>query len=300
MCLFSWSHVGAVGLKENTLLPREAGSLIPLPHLACVEEYAKGFNFTDIPEDWLYIPTLPSSIYSGMIPTHLSNQEKQRVMAQLSSDTGSILALAAGTITFLYFMPESVSKWPREKKDMSLGKLWGRYDDSVTKGPVWDRDKPEINYIGHPYFGAAYYTHAMEKNFTRLESLSYSFMMSACMYEYGLEAFFEYPSIQDLIVTPVAGAVVGELFISLMNTIRSNGEQVLGSKALGSVCMFILDPISGTLEPINRFNEKYSKMRMKANYFAKTSLSDRVNGTSPIYDHRFGFEISIYTEAFSR
>jgi hypothetical protein len=199
-------------------------------------------------------------------------------------------------------MPESVSKWSEDKKDLTPSKLWERYDDSLKNGPVWDHDKPEINYIGHPYFGAAYYTHAMDKNFTRLQALSYSFMMSACMYEYGLEAFFEDPSIQDLIVTPVAGALVGEVFITLTDAIRSNNDKVLGSKTLGSVCMFFLDPITFTLKPINAFNEKYSRMHMEANYYARSVLVDNSTSTSSnkIYDHRVGVEISIYSEAFSR
>jgi hypothetical protein len=224
-------------------------------------------------------------------------------MEQFKSDSGSILAMAASTIAFLYFMPESFSKWPDEKKDMSPNKLWERYDKNVfsSGGPVWDSDKWEVNYIGHPYFGAAYYSHAMNKDFTRLESLTYSFMMSTCMYEYGLEAFFEDPSIQDIFVTPLGGAIFGEVFIAMKNGIISNERKVLSSKTLGSLCLFMLDPISATLEPINRFNEKYSKLHMEGRYYSKSILSsDNITNPGSLYDHRIGVEISIYTYAFSR
>jgi hypothetical protein len=198
-------------------------------------------------------------------------------------------------------MPESFSKWPDEKKDLSPNKLWERYDKNVAGGPVWDSDEWEVNYIGHPYFGAAYYTHAMSKNYTRLESLTYSFMMSTCLYEYGLEAFFEDPSLQDIFVTPLGGALFGEAFILMKDGIKSNGDKVLGSKILGSVCLFMLDPISATIEPINRFNEKYSKLHMESRYYSRSTVTSE-NITSPgvMYDNRVGVEISIYTNAFSR
>jgi hypothetical protein len=221
-------------------------------------------------------------------------------MAQITSDSGSILAMAVGTIAFLYVMPESFSKWPQDKKDLSPNKLWERYDKNVSNGPVWDKDEWEVNYIGHPYFGAAYYTHAMNKDFTRLEALSYSFMMSTCLYEYGLEAFFEDPSIQDIIVTPLAGALFGEAFLTMAERIRANGDTVLGSKTLGTLCLFMMDPISVTLVPINRFNERYSKLRMDADYYAQSTMAESTRNAGGFYDHRVGVNISITTDAFSR
>jgi hypothetical protein len=299
-------NVWAIGLSND--YPRMHDEWFPRTYLGdqSIRAFIEGYNFSDIPGEFQLIP--PQSIFlvqsdpllDRNYTETMASMNQKGLLDQIKSDSGSILAMAVGTIAFLYVMPESFSKWPQEKKDLSPNKLWERYDDNVSDGPVWDGDKWEVNYIGHPYFGAAYYTHAMNKNFTRLESLSYSFMMSTCLYEYGLEAFFEDPSIQDLFVTPVVGSCFGEAFMAMSDNIHTNGDRVLGSKSLGAVCLFMLDPITATLAPINTFNERYSKLRMEAHYYSRSTISDDPSNASTFYDHRVGVEISITTDAFFR
>lgn len=307
LCHIGHDEAWAVGTKKD--LSDHFQGMVPDGHESTrnIHAYLKGFNFHKIPGSCLYAPNFYESndsrdlfiVHNGTLGRKMESKD---VFSQVKGDSGSILAMAAGTIAFLYVMPESFSKWPEEKKDMSPNKLWERYDKNVfSSGPVWDNDKWEVNYIGHPYFGAAYYSHAMNSDYTRLESLTYSFMMSTCLYEYGLEAFFEDPSIQDLFVTPLGGALVGEVFISMKDGIVSNERKVLGSKILGSMCLFMLDPISATLEPINRFNEKYSKLHMESRYYSRSTISsDNITNPGQLYDHRIGVEISIYTDAFFR
>ena len=74
--------------------------------------------------------------------------------------------------------------------------------------PEFDKDSWAINYIAPPYFGAAYYIRARERGFDELSSFAYSALGSA-LYEFGVESFFEKPSIQDLIATPIGGALLG-------------------------------------------------------------------------------------------
>lgn len=296
----------ALGLSDS--FPRSYESWLPKTYKGSqsIQAFLNGYNFSHLPGQSIVMPSrmayLPQSdlLFSTLQDQDAISLKQMGLMDQVTSDSGSILAMAVGTIAFLYVMPESFSKWPQEKKDLSPNKLWERYDDSISGGPVWDHDKPEVNYIGHPYFGAAYYTHAMNKNFTRLESLSYAFMMSTCVYEYGLEAFFEDPSIQDIFVTPLAGALFGEAFIAMSDRIHSNEDKVIGSKILGSICLFMLDPISAALKPVNSFNERYSKLHMDANYYTRTTLSDNISDAGTFYDHRAGVEISISTDAFFR
>ncbi|WP_203249645.1 MULTISPECIES: DUF3943 domain-containing protein [Cysteiniphilum] len=64
-------------------------------------------------------------------------------------------------------------------------------------------------YIGHPYAGAIYYMAARDSGFGEFESFLYSAFISTFFWEYGVEAFAEVPSIQDLIVTPVDGWLLG-------------------------------------------------------------------------------------------
>lgn len=303
------THATIVKEEETPpVLARSTGPLVPDKDAMRkdVASFCKGFNFKQMPEVCLNFN--PRSYYYSlwasekteftMAQVETGPSRRDIVFEQITKDSGSILALGLSVIAFLYFMPEDFSKWPDEKKDLSPEKLWERYDKNVSNGPVWDEDEWEVNYIGHPYFGAAYYTHAKQKSFNRLEALGYSFMMSTCLYEYGMEAFFEDPSIQDLIVTPLFGAVFGEIFLALKEKIRRNDHEVLGSKILGSTCSYLLDPIGATLKPINDFNDKYSKLHMDANYYSRSVMVDNSYNTKQLYDHRVGVEISIYTDMF--
>ncbi len=86
-----------------------------------------------------------------------------------------------------------------------------------VRNPHWDGDAWWINYVGHPYFGAAYYIRARERGAGGVEAFAYSALMST-LFEYGAEALFEPPSYQDLIVTPVAGTLIGALVFEPLRT----------------------------------------------------------------------------------
>jgi hypothetical protein len=76
--------------------------------------------------------------------------------------------------------------------------------------PQWDEDHWYVNYLGHPYFGAIAYVRARERRFGAFGGFGYAALLST-LYEYGIEALFERPSYQDLIVTPVGGLLLGAL-----------------------------------------------------------------------------------------
>jgi hypothetical protein len=84
-----------------------------------------------------------------------------------------------------------------------LQKWW----DNV-RHPQWDPDTWYVNYLGHPYFGAISYIRARERRFGAFGGFWYAALLST-LYEYGIEAMFERPSYQDLIVTPVGGLLIG-------------------------------------------------------------------------------------------
>lgn len=116
-------------------------------------------------------------------------------------------------------MPESVSNWSSEQKKNSFKK----YAKNVV-APVIDKDKFYINYVLHPYWGATYYIRGRERGLDKVPSFVYSALISA-MYEFGIEAFFEKPSIQDLIVTPVIGSLMGAFLLEpLRDSIKRKQE----------------------------------------------------------------------------
>lgn len=151
-------------------------------------------------------------------------------------DTAYFLGYQFAAVAVLYYGPESLSGWDREAKQ---NYSFSRWADNVGT-PVWDRDDWWVNYILHPYWGATYYLRARERGLDRRQSFWYSALLSA-LYEYGAEALFEPVSIQDLVVTPVVGSLVGEyLFTPLRERIRSKpGKLDWADKTL----LFITDPL---------------------------------------------------------
>lgn len=134
-------------------------------------------------------------------------------------DTGVILGSQIAAAGVTYVLPESFSGWSEEQKRSGFDKYWRNFGV-----PVMDKDKYYVNYIIHPYWGATYYTRGRERGLDKTSSFLYSVAMST-MFEYGAECFAEKPSIQDLIVTPVAGSLLGAyLFEPLRQSIKSKQE----------------------------------------------------------------------------
>ena len=81
--------------------------------------------------------------------------------------------------------------------------------EAFTSPPIWDKDDWAFNYVGHPIAGSYYYNSVRSQNATWLESFLFATFQS-CVWEYVIEGLAERPSIQDLIVTPIGGVIIGE------------------------------------------------------------------------------------------
>mgnify|MGYP000891222558 CR=1 FL=1 len=136
---------------------------------------------------------------------------------------GAGLATGFGIImgASLVAMPEEISKWDKNNK-LKWSSMKKNFIAAYTLPPVIDHDFWYINYLGHPYQGGFY--------FNNLRSQGADFWTSAVfcagqslIWEYVLESVFEQPSIQDLISTPLAGVVVGELTHRATLRMRKNG-----------------------------------------------------------------------------
>ncbi len=168
---------------------------------------------------------------------------------RLWSQTKLTFGLAVGAMGVIYLMPESWSNW--DKDEVGSGNLMSNWWDNVSSGPVWDEDRWVINYIGHPYFGGVYYQTARNSGYDQWDSFIYSALMSTFYWEYGLEAFAEIPSIQDLIVTPVGGWIYGEWAHHKQKEIEARDGLVWGSKRWGNVALFFLDPVDNIGKGVN-------------------------------------------------
>ena len=160
--------------------------------------------------------------------------EPQRDWRGIGRDTAFFMGYQVVFAGLLYLLPESVTTWTEDQKRAT----WKKWSDNV-QNPVWDKDKWWINYLAHPYFGATYYIRARERGFGEFGSFWYSALLSA-LYEFGIEAFFEPPSYQDLIVTPVGGILVGKY---IFEPIRENIKAKARLKWYDHAALILTDPL---------------------------------------------------------
>jgi len=139
--------------------------------------------------------------------------------------------IASGVV--LALMPREFTNWDDtayQRGSANLKRAW-------SEPPVWDGDNFFNNYLGHPYAGAFYYNMIRSQGGTVRQSFFYALFQST-LWEYVLEAVAEQPSIQDLVVTPIVGSLLGEVFHQLSLQIIRKGHLNFGQKVL----VFFLNP----------------------------------------------------------
>ncbi len=158
-------------------------------------------------------------------------------------NTGVLSGAFVGTLAVLECLPEDATSWNRaELQDVPLGRRWKNH--VIEKGPEWDHDHFVFNYILHPYAGAAYFMAARSCGFNMWQSALYCTLVSNVGWEFGIEAFMERPSIQDLFITPIVGSAIGEGFYRLKRRIVDDDYYLFGSRVLGNIVAFFIDPVN--------------------------------------------------------
>ena len=201
--------------------------------------------------------------------------ENQVDTEKLKQTTFLLFGTGIATMGILYLMPSSFTNW----EDDGEGPF-EKWKNNVSEGPVWDKDDFFLNYVTHPYSGAIYYMGARSAGANSWYSFWYSFALSTFFWEYGIEAFAEVPSIQDLIVTPVAGALLGEGFYLAKRHILENDNKLLGSRFLGRTAVWLMDPMTEVSDWIwydeKPMNDSLSLNAMPS-YSPNKGLSYRLN-----------------------
>lgn len=183
-------------------------------------------------------------------------------------NTSVLIGAGVATMVVLEALPADATAWNKtENAKTPMFKRWWR---NVRNGPHWDGDNPVFNYVLHPYAGAAYYMGARSLGFNCWGSFVYGFCISTFFWEYGFESFNEIPSVQDLIITPVVGSLVGEAFYLIKRKIVGDGYRLWGSKALGYSVAFLVDPLNEVVGYI------YGDQRKSAR---RTSARNNVNSS---------------------
>lgn len=164
---------------------------------------------------------------------------------RLLYNTGLFLGAALVSFGVLWVSPESFSGW--DKDEIREDGFFKKWKENVRAGPVWDEDDWFLNWVTHPWAGAVYYMSARGSGFKWWESFAYSAIMSTFFWEYGVEAFAEIPSWQDLFITPIVGSALGECFFVWKSKIVRNERRVLNSKLLGVSSLILMDPFNELL-----------------------------------------------------
>lgn len=196
-------------------------------------EYNKEISLVNVKNDKSVSPyALPYSMTGNSYDWH-----------RLWMNTATLSGAFVGTLLVLECLPEDATSWNRaELQDVPLFKRWHKH--VIKKGPEWDHDKFYFNYILHPYAGAAYFMAARSCGFNFWRSALYGSIVSTVGWEFGIEAFMERPSIQDIFVTPIVGSCIGEGFYHIKRWLVDNDYRLFGSPVLGGILAFLVDPVN--------------------------------------------------------
>ena len=198
----------------------------------------------DIPQRHWSIYMEPYSRHGGLHP------DWHRMWINTAVLSGAFL----GTLFVLQCLPEDATAWNRAAyQNTTFYSRW--YKNIFVKNPEIDHDNAIFNYVLHPYAGAAYFMAARSCGFSFWGSMLYSALISTVGWEFGVEACMERPSYQDIIITPVVGSILGELFYKCKRHIVEH-YTLWGSRIMGNIVVFLVDPVN---EVVNLFRGSYER-----------------------------------------
>ncbi|WP_291127035.1 DUF3943 domain-containing protein, partial [Dysgonomonas sp. UBA7698] len=118
---------------------------------------------------------------------------------------------------------------------------------NLNGGFVWDNDQMGTNMFLHPYHGNLYYNSARSRGFNYWESGLFALGGSA-MWELFMEN--EYPSINDIIATPIGGLSLGEVLYRTSDLVLDDRRE--GSHRFGrELAAFVIAPTRGLTRILN-------------------------------------------------
>lgn len=197
-------------------------------------------------------------------------------------NAGVLTGCYVAALFVLELLPEDATNWNRA--EIQNTPLWVRWRENVLeKGPEWDGDNPIFNYVLHPYAGAAYFMGARSCGFSFWGSLLFCTCISTFGWEFGIEAFMERPSLQDLFITPLVGSAIGEGFFRVKRYLVANNYCLLGSPILGNIVAFLVDPVN---EVVGLFGGN------PARKYAH-SLQLQINSTPVITNRTIGLNLTV-------
>ncbi len=194
------------------------------------------------------------------IPTHPDSGRVWR-------SNGTYILAGVASMGILYALPESVTNW--DKDELTFGSIFDNWKKHVSEGPVVDEDNFFLNYVMHPYFGSVYYLTLRGAGYKWWQSALYSAGMSTFFWEYGIEALAETPSLQDIIITPVGGTILGEGLFQAKKAIKAKDDRIANSRVLGRISLILIDPLNEVQDSFTRAHYKkqsFNQIKLESNF----------------------------------
>lgn len=168
---------------------------------------------------------------------------------------------------------------------------------NLKKGFVWDNDQMGTNMFLHPYHGSLYFNSARSNGYNFWESGAFALGGSA-MWELFLEN--EYPSVNDIIATPIGGLAIGEVLYRTSDLVlddRKSEANRFGRELAG----FLIAPTRGLSRIIS--GDAWRKRATSGKQFGVPDVSVEVavgaralEFKEPIWDKGIGGAIDINIE----
>lgn len=224
--LFSFQSIGQAHLGSEFSSLKQKEFFIPKQSLLRPDSlpfaslnYKKDLSFFTVPNQ--YFQSYLDSLNSGMSTPnqkHWLRNEYNSFWKKAGRGELLIGGIEVIGMVTLMLMPKEVTKWEKDWIKAAEKNVMRAF----STPPVWDKDGWCVNYIGHPIAGSYYYNAVRSQNATTWQSFLFATAQS-CIWEYVIEGTAERPSIQDLVVTPIAGALLGEPIHLATMSMRKNG-----------------------------------------------------------------------------
>jgi Domain of unknown function (DUF3943) len=146
----------------------------------------------------------------------------------------------------LMALPKEVTKWQPGFLDDAMKNV----KKAFSSPPVNDEDDWGFNFVGHPYAGSLYYNSIRSQDATIFQSFVFSFAQSF-VWEYLIEGMAEQPSLQDMIITPIFGTLLGEASHVATIKMRRNGFNWLEK-----ITVIVLNPFYAVNNGFRTTNKK--------------------------------------------
>ena len=154
-----------------------------------------------LPARALLLATCLACGFNPAIAQDTPSVEPEEMSRSLDYPIRYVLAYQLVGLTYLNALDRDITNFDTFSFDT--------FKEGFSRGPEQDGDGAFWNYMMHPMWGSETYLRARSQNYNWWESALFS-TASSIVWEYGIENWVTHPSTPDLIITPLAGSILGE------------------------------------------------------------------------------------------